>query len=104
MISNDGLCNSLQVSPDGSQVPLAYRYRVTANATVNSFKPKELCEADKANLRSASFGALFCGRFSQLPRATHCGVIWEAQVLNHSLFESIIVPNKMVPIIPHMFV
>lgn len=66
--------------PDGSQIPLSYRYKVVANSTVNSFKAKELAASDdKHNLRSAMFGALFCGRFTQLPHTNHCGVIWQAQ-------------------------
>ena len=70
----------LQVMPDGSQIPLSYRYKVVANSTVNSFKAKELAASDdKHNLRSAMFGALFCGRFTQLPHTNHCGVIWQAQ-------------------------
>lgn len=72
----------LQVMPDGSQAPLSYRYKVVPNATVNSYKPKDLAaNEDKLNLRSAMFGALFCGRFSQLPRANHCGVIWQAHLV-----------------------
>ena len=80
MISNGGFCNSLQVTiwfagPTCLQILCDGQYYC------------QRFQADKANMRSASFGALFCGRFSHLPRAAHCGVMWEAQVLNQSLFD-----------------
>ena len=78
-----------QVAADGSQVPLPYRYRVVADPKVNTFKPKDLQSSDdKLNLRSAQFGAVFSGRFNQLPCANHCGVVWEARGLNTMLVVS----------------
>ena len=72
-----------QVVADGSQVPLAYRYKVIPDAKVNTFKPKDLQSADdRMTLRSAQFGAVFNGRFNQLPRASHCDVVWEASGVN----------------------
>ena len=69
----------LQVAGDGSQVPMTYRYKITPDAKVNSFKPKELSpQDDKSNLRSAVFGALWCNKFNQLPKTAHCDVVWEA--------------------------
>ena len=68
-----------QVSADGSQQPMAYRYQIAPDAKVNAFKPKDLVDADdKMNLRSAQFGALWCNKFNQLPKSSHCDVVWEA--------------------------
>lgn len=69
-----------KVGNDGSQSPMAYRYNIAADAKVNSYKPKELAASDnKLDLRSAQFGALWCNKFSQLPKAPHCDVVWKAQ-------------------------
>ena len=77
-------CRVWQVAADGSQVPLAYRYKVVSDVKVNSFKPKDLQSSDdKLNLRSAQLGAVFNGRFNQLPRASHCDVVWEARGSKH---------------------
>ena len=73
----------LQVMPDGSQIPLSYRYTVQANTKVNAFKPKELQQEDNAakpDLRAAIFGSLWCSKFNQLPKAPHIGVVWEAPI------------------------
>ena len=69
--------------PDGSQIPLSYRYTVQANTKVNAFKPKELQQEDNAakpDLRAAIFGSLWCSKFNQLPKAPHIGVVWEAPI------------------------
>ena len=71
---------TFKVAADGSQIPLAYRYAVQPGAKVNAFKAKELSQSDdKTILRSALFGALWCNKFTQLPRCAHCDVVWEAR-------------------------
>ena len=56
-------------------VPMRYRYVVTPDAQVNSFKPKEL--TDVSALRPQQFGAVFHGKYNALPVAPHCDVVWE---------------------------
>lgn len=71
----------LQVDADGSQSVLSYRYLVTPRQNVNAFKPKALedsCVRD--NLRAAIFGAIFAGKFNQLPTSAWCKVVWEAGI------------------------
>ena len=68
----------MQVTGDGSQIPLSYRYKVVPDHKVNAFKPKDLSSEDKLNLRAAQFGALYNGRFGQLPRSSYCTLVWEA--------------------------
>jgi len=71
----------MQVNETGTQVPLQYRYKVTADQKVNAFKPKEIPEGeDKLNLKAAMFGALWCGDYSCVPRLAHCNVVWEAHI------------------------
>ena len=58
---------------------MTFRYAVAADPKVNSYKPKEIAQTEnKLDLRSAVFGALWSNKFNQLPRADHCGVVWEA--------------------------
>ena len=69
----------LQVNADGSQVAMSFRYVIQPGAKVNAFRPKDLVPADdKMNLRAGQFGALWNGKFNQMPRASHCDVVWEA--------------------------
>ena len=58
---------------------MTFRYSVAADAKVNSYKAKEIpANENKLDLRSAVFGALWSNKFSQLPRADYCDVVWEA--------------------------
>lgn len=68
----------------GSQVPLQYRYLIQSDITVNAFKPKDLgTDDDKLALRASVFGAVFTGRYQQVPQADHCGIVWQAMFENN---------------------
>ena len=56
-------------------VPMRYRYVVTPDAQVNSFKPKEV--TDISAIRPQQFGAIFHGKYNAMPTAPHCDVVWE---------------------------
>ncbi|CAL1168291.1 unnamed protein product [Cladocopium goreaui] len=77
-VTDHALQPKMQVTGDGSQIPLSYRYKVVPDHKVNAFKPKDLSSEDKLNLRAAQFGALYNGRFGQLPRSSYCTLVWEA--------------------------
>ncbi|CAL1129527.1 unnamed protein product [Cladocopium goreaui] len=68
----------MKVAPDGSQIPMCFRYKVVPDSKINCFRPKDLTAADKSNLRGAVFGALWSGKYGQLPNTPHCSVTWEA--------------------------
>ena len=69
----------MQVTADGSQLPMSFRYVIQPAPKVNAFKPRELQPSDdKCSLRGVQFGALFNGKYNQMPRAPHCDVVWEA--------------------------
>ena len=68
-----------KVDSAGLQQPLQYRYQVKASAQVNSFRPKEIGTEDKMNLRPQMLGAVFHNHYTDIPRASHCGIIWEAE-------------------------
>ena len=58
---------------------MSYRYQIAPDAKVNAFKPKDLMTVEcKMSLRSAQFGALWCNKLNQLPKSSHCDVVWEA--------------------------
>ena len=68
----------VQVTADGSQVPMPYRWKLVPDAKVNSFKPKDLSGGDKLALRAGEFGAIFNGQQHRIPRAVHADLVWEA--------------------------
>ena len=68
----------VEVLGDGTQAPMAYRYTISPDVKINAYKPKPLTTEDKLTLRSAQFGALWSGRFNQLPRTLYSDIVWEA--------------------------
>ncbi|CAK9075121.1 unnamed protein product, partial [Durusdinium trenchii] len=68
-----------QVSTDGTNRSLQYRYVVTPSTMVNAFKGKDLVkeQPDVNKFRAPQLGALFNGRLSQLPRGKNASVVWE---------------------------
>ena len=74
------LCLSLQVSTDGTNRSLQYRYVVTPSTMVNAFKGEDLVkeQPDVNKFRAPQLGALFNGRLSQLPRGKNASIVWEA--------------------------
>ncbi|CAK9093525.1 unnamed protein product [Durusdinium trenchii] len=68
----------VQADAAGLQKTLQYRYQVTPSAQVNSFKPKEIAGDDRMNLRPQVLGAVLQGRFTDIQRCSHCGIVWEA--------------------------
>lgn len=92
-----GMTAKMKVNADGSQTPMCYRYVIQAAPKINAFKPRELASTDdRLHLRAAQFGALWCGKLHQLPKATHCTVIWEVKI-----GESI--PCNLTPLKPKFF-
>ncbi|CAL1148298.1 unnamed protein product [Cladocopium goreaui] len=86
----------ISVNADGSQTPMCYRYVIQAAPKINAFKPRELASTDdRLHLRAAQFGALWCGKLHQLPKATHCTVIWEAQCSKHKHIESMMLNSNI---------
>ncbi|CAK9079895.1 unnamed protein product [Durusdinium trenchii] len=71
-----------QVSTDGTNRSLQYRYVVTPSTMVNAFKGKDLVkEQHNVNkFRAPQLGALFNGRLSQLPRGKNASIVWEVKV------------------------
>jgi hypothetical protein len=82
----------MQVSSDGSQAPVSFRYAVSVKDTINAYRPRDLeANIDKQNLRSSVFGAIWSKKFTQLPSTDFCRVVWEAGNWNlcHGLFRKI---------------
>ena len=69
-----------QVGANGATEFIQYRYVLEPKPKVNCYKPKDLDSEDKLNLRSAMFGAVFCGKMNTLKMGTSCGLVWEASL------------------------
>ena len=68
-----------QVGPDGSQLPLNYRYSITPQASVNAYKPKTLDpNADPIGIRAATLGAFYNKKYNKIPTCEGLRVVWEA--------------------------
>lgn len=72
-----------QVQPDGQQRALHYRYRITPQDAINAYKPKELdASMSRVGMRSAMLGAIFKGKYNNLPQSDWVRLVWEARSMD----------------------
>ena len=82
---------------DGQQELVPFRYDIELGDQTHGFHPDTLPEDKvKASLQMAEFGAIYKGKFDQMPK-THMKIVWEVQVNNTP-------PAKIQPVKPKVWV
>eukprot|EP00438_Fugacium_kawagutii_P032016 Skav224611 [mRNA] locus=scaffold3477:158725:162577:- [translate_table: standard] len=64
-----------KVTPEGES--LHFRYEVVSKTKVNCFVPKTVEFADPMNIKASSFGTVFNGKLTAVPRSIHAKILWE---------------------------
>lgn len=72
------------------EVPVAFRYDISAEQSfrTNVFRPKP----NQGELRTASFGSVYAGKFEMIPESKLADIVWEDQpscrVTTHVFFQT----------------